>query len=314
MMAWLPGIVVGGEVGAVGDGGMAVEPKLHERVGIGRLEVVLAQGVKGFLRGELRIGDKAVDGFLPEDVGLVLLPSTERVGDGGKQERDASENQQQDGEGGKIARGADVPARTEAANQSIDGEIREPDQGDEHGHGEGDAFVDVVKNVVAHFMSDDEENLIRRKFLDGVIPNDDAGGGAEAGDVGIEAGNFFTGLHEEHARRGNVEVDVVGQLLQLSGKRGIAFLQRGKVIEDGIYPNRRDEDGEDDDGQRPQPEPEPPCARRDANDAKEQKKQRRHDQDRKAQGLGLVERPTWPGLDRETVGALDVLAVDIEWQ
>ncbi len=79
---------------------------------------------------------------------------------------------------------------------------------------------------MAHFMADDEENLMGREFLDGVIPNDDAGGGADAGDVGVEAGDFFAGPHEEHARGGNVEVDVVGELLQLQGERGIAFFQR----------------------------------------------------------------------------------------
>ena len=96
----------------------------------------------------------------------------------------------------------------------------------QHGQGEGEALIDVVEDVVAHFMADDEENLIRRKFVDGVIPNDDAGGCADAGDVGVDAGDFFAGLHEEHARGRNVEAGVVRQLLQLGGERGIAFLQR----------------------------------------------------------------------------------------
>ena len=79
---------------------------------------------------------------------------------------------------------------------------------------------------MAHFMADDEENLIRRKFVNGVIPNDDAGGGADAGDVGVETGDFFAGLHEEHARRRNVEAGVVRELLQLRSERGIAFFER----------------------------------------------------------------------------------------
>ena len=225
-MAGEPGIVVGSEVGALGDGGVAVEPEFHERVGVGGLEIVLPKGDEGFLGGDLGIGDKSVDGFLPEDVGLVLFPSAEIVGDGGEEEGDAGEDEQQDGEGGKIPGGTDLPAGAETANQGVDGEIRDPEQDNEHGHGEGEAFIDVVQDVVAHFMSDDEENLIRRKFVDGVIPNDDAGGGADAGDVGVEAGDFFAGLHEEHARGGNVEAGVVRQLLQLRGERGIAFLER----------------------------------------------------------------------------------------
>ncbi len=134
-----PGIVVGGEVGAPGNGGVGVEPEFHEGVGVGGLEVVLPKGDEGFDRSLLRMGDKSVDGFLPEDVGLVLFPSTESVGDGGEEKVDAGEDKQQDGEGGKIAGGTDLPAGAEAENERVDGEIREPEQDDEHGHGEGDA-------------------------------------------------------------------------------------------------------------------------------------------------------------------------------
>ncbi len=226
MVAREPGIVVGGKVGALGNRRMGVEPKFYERVRVGRFEIVFAEGDEGFLCGDLRIGDETVNGFLSENVGLVLFPSTERVGDRGEEKVDAGEDEQQDGEGSKIPGSADLPARAEAANQRVDGEIREPQQNNQHGHREGEAFVDVVQNVVAHLMADDEENLIRRKFLDGVIPNDDAGGGADASDVGVEAGNFFAGLHEEHARGRNVEAGVVRQLLQLRGERGIAFFER----------------------------------------------------------------------------------------
>ena len=88
-------------------------------------------------RGLLRIGDKSVNGFLTEDVGLVLFPSTESVGDGGEEEVDAGEDEQQDGECRKIAGSADLPARAEAANQRVDGEIREPEQDEQHGQSEG---------------------------------------------------------------------------------------------------------------------------------------------------------------------------------
>ncbi len=86
------------------------------------------------------------------------------------------------------------------------------------------------------------------------------------------------------------------------------------MVEDGINPNRRDEDGEDDDGDSAEPEPEPPFARGDADDPEEQEQQRRHHNDREAEGLELIERPTGPGLNGEAVGALDVLAVNVEWK
>ena len=139
VVAGEPGIVVGGKAGSVGDGGVAVEPEFHEGVGVGGLEVILPESDEGFLGGDLGIGDESVDSFLTEDVGLVLFPSTESVGDGREEERDAGEDEQQDGEGGPIAGGADVPEGAEAANERVDGEIREPEQDDEHGHSEGDA-------------------------------------------------------------------------------------------------------------------------------------------------------------------------------
>ena len=74
-----------------------------------------------------------MDGFLTEDVGLVLFPSTESVGDGGEEEVDAGENQQQDSEGTPIAGSADLPALAEAAKQRVDGEIGEPQQNNQHG-------------------------------------------------------------------------------------------------------------------------------------------------------------------------------------
>ena len=314
VVAGAPGIVVGGEAGPVGDGGMAVEPEFHKGVGIGRFEVVFAKGDEGFLGGDLRIRHKAVNGFLAEDVGLVLFPSTEGVGDRGEEKVDAGEDEQQHGEGGKVAGSANLPAGTEAADERVDGEIGNPEQHDQHGHGESEAFIDVVENVVAHFMADDEENLIRRKLADGVVPNDDAGGGTDAGDVGIFSGGFFAGFHEEHARRGNVEAGVVGELLQLRGEGGIALRERGKVVEDGINPNGRNEDGEDNDGEGAGPEPEPPCARGDADDEEEQKQQRRDDKQREAERLELIEVPAGPGLHGDSVGAFDVLAVDVEWE
>ncbi len=101
---------------------------------------------------------------------------------------------------------------------------------------------------------------------------------------------------------------------QLDGERGITFLQGRKVVEHGINPNGGDEDGEHDDGQGAEPEPEPPFARGFADDPEEQQKQRRHDDEREAEAFELIAGPTGPGLDGEAIGALNVLAVDVEWE
>jgi len=92
------------------------------------------------------------------------------------------------------------------------------------------------------------------------------------------------------------------------------LLERRKVIEHGFNPNWRDEDGEHDDGQGAEPEPEPPFARRFADDPEQQQQQRGHHDDRESQALQLIEGPTGPGLDGQSIGALNVLAVDVEGQ
>ncbi len=192
---------------------MTVEPEFDERIWVGRFEVIAAERDKCFLRGDLRIGDESMDGFLAENVGLMLFPAAERVGNGREDEADAGEDQYQDCEGGPIVGGADGPAGLEAANEPADREIGQPEQDNQHQRGEGESFIDVVQDVVAGFVADDEENLIRGELVDGVVPDDDARGRADAGDVGVHVGDFFAGLHQEHARGGNVEPGVLGQLL-----------------------------------------------------------------------------------------------------
>ena len=66
MSSWLPGIVVGGEFSSAGNGGMAVEPKFHKRIGVGRFEIVFAESDEGFLEAvTLGIG-RRVRGWLPD--------------------------------------------------------------------------------------------------------------------------------------------------------------------------------------------------------------------------------------------------------
>ncbi len=67
-----PWIVVLGKVGAFLRAGMAVEPKFNKRAGIRVVEPGFAKVVERGNRGLLRVGNYAVDGFLPKDIGLVL--------------------------------------------------------------------------------------------------------------------------------------------------------------------------------------------------------------------------------------------------
>ena len=167
------------------------------------------------------------------------------------------------------------PARAIAANQPVDREMDEPQSDEDHRDGERQPFVDVLQHIVAHLVADDEQNLMGRQIADGVVPDHDALGGADAGDVRIQSGDFFAGSHQKHARGRNIQSGVLGETLQLGCQLGITLLQRGKVIEHGVDPHWRDEDAENDDGDGAQPEPEPPFSRRAPDDPEQQQQQRR---------------------------------------
>src|ERR1035441_4782901 len=83
-----PGIVVQGEVGAGLDGGVVVLPELDKGTGVGVFQPGLAEGVEGIHGGFLRVGDDAVNGFLPVYVGLVLKVTAESVAGRRQQEAD----------------------------------------------------------------------------------------------------------------------------------------------------------------------------------------------------------------------------------
>ena len=63
---------------------------------------------------------------------------------------------------------------------------------------------------MAHLMAEDEEDLVGGALGDGGIPDHDALRRSEAGDVGVEVGDFGGGLHEEHAVGWNVNAFTAG--------------------------------------------------------------------------------------------------------
>ena len=188
-----PGIVVCGEVGAGLDGGVAVLPELDEGAGIGVFKPGFAEMVEGGDGGLLRVGDDAVNGFLPVDVGLMLEVAAEGVADRLQHEAGDGDGEQQHDEAGAggerscSSMPAELPARAEAAGEP-GGESGAGPVDEEQREGiAGNQFGNVVEDVVAALVAEDEEDFVVGDAAGGGVPHDDALGGADAADVGIEA-------------------------------------------------------------------------------------------------------------------------------
>ena len=76
-----PGIVGAGEGCTVVDGWVVSEPEPEEWMRGWVVERLFAEQLKGLLAYGLRVGDDAMDGFLPIDIGFVLMQAAEAVCD-----------------------------------------------------------------------------------------------------------------------------------------------------------------------------------------------------------------------------------------
>ena len=79
MPAVSPWIIVQRKVGAGLDGGVVILPELDKWAGIGIFQPSLAKGIESSYGGLLRVGDDAVNGFLPINVRLVLEVAAEGI-------------------------------------------------------------------------------------------------------------------------------------------------------------------------------------------------------------------------------------------
>src|ERR1700757_4794294 len=99
---------------------MVVEPELDERVRIRILEPGFAEMVEARYCGLLRVGDQAVNRFLPIDVGLMFEVTAERVAHWFEQEHHDRDHEYESDESGAgrdrrhIVAALDSPAHSEA--------------------------------------------------------------------------------------------------------------------------------------------------------------------------------------------------------
>ena len=85
----------------------------------------------------------------------------------------------------------------------------------------GNRLDDVVQDVVAALVAEDEEDFVVRQPVGGGVPHDVALGGTEARDVGIEAVVFLAGLHQEHALGWNADAGASYDRFQLGHQRRV---------------------------------------------------------------------------------------------
>ena len=201
--------------------------------GIGVGEAVFAEEVEGGLACGLGVLDDAVDDLLAEDVGGVLVHAGVGVADGLGDEADEGKGEREDKEGGPVRLAVDAPSLAEAGEEELE-EMEAQEEGrEDEDEGEEDALDDVAEDVVAHLMAEDEGDLVRGALGDGGVPDDDALGGAEAGDIGVEGGDLVGGFHEEHAVGRDVDALAAGDdLLKLVDEGGVGLGEGLELVEE----------------------------------------------------------------------------------
>src|ERR1700686_2772849 len=90
----------------------------------------------------------------------------------------------------------------------------------------------MAENVVSDFMADDEEEFFGFRFLDGGVPDDDALGGSQAGDVGVDGVGLDAGFHEEHALGRNGDAGAAGKFADGLDELRLGFLEPAKFVKE----------------------------------------------------------------------------------
>src|SRR6185437_7459729 len=160
MATVFPGIVMGSEVCAPLDAGMAVEPEFREGVRVGILKPCAAKDVKSVDGGLARAGNDAVDGFLPVDVGLVLKVTADGVCAGFDEEAGDGQHEEERDETGAAVEGFDLPPRTADVHEPRGNAGADPEDEEEACGRNGETPGDVVQNVVTGLVGEDEKDFV----------------------------------------------------------------------------------------------------------------------------------------------------------
>ena len=294
-----PGIVVRGEGGAALDGGVVEGPEDDERIGMGVFEPCLAKLLEGGDGGRLRVRDDAVKRFLGVDVGLMLEGAADGVADGFAEDFQQDESEQDDDQAGEAVEGLDAPAMAAKTEKTVSEQKGEPEEGERSEDAEGESPEEMVEDVMAALVGEDEEDFVGGHAVGGGVPDDDALGGAEAADVGVEAVDFDAGAHEKHALGRDGCAGARDDALELADEFRMGGGERLEVVEKRLDELGQDKRGGQDDGDGSKPEPEPGAARRTGKEPAGKDENGRADEKHEQGGERLVAKPCGPALDAD---------------
>src|SRR5712692_11315546 len=99
----------------------------------------------------------------------------------------------------------------------------------------------MVQDVVPCFVPNHQERFILVKFLQSVIPDDDALAGSETGYVGVERLGLGAGVHLKDARARNVEPGVAKHLLDARREHRLSFLEGSESVKERVEDHRLDQ-------------------------------------------------------------------------
>src|ERR1051325_9596546 len=85
----------------------------------------------------------------------------------------------------------------------------EKQEKEKHGPTEDQSFDDVMKHIVAHFMSKNVQGLGNRHFCYRGIPNYYSFRSSETRNIGIQGIQFLARIHIKHSFSGNREASMV---------------------------------------------------------------------------------------------------------
>ena len=211
--------------------------------------------------------------------------------------------------------GQDAPLFAVAGEEELEEMEGEEEGNERNGEGPEEAGEDVAEDVVAELVGEDEGDFVRCAFGDGGVPDDDALGGTDAGDVGVELRGLVAGVHEKHAGgRDGGGVGASDDLLETGYEGGVGLLEGIEVIEEGVDDVGDGEEADDSEGAEGKPGGEPPAAGEAADEIEDaHDTQGAEDEGEEVSEESVVE-PGGEGLDGEAVGEAAVTGIKCDGQ
>src|SRR5262245_14707442 len=190
-------------------------------------------------------------------------------------------------------------------DQPARGTVNRIERGDYQQREEEYRLPDVAQDVMSHLVPHHEEQFVFVEFRDDRVPQDYALGGAEAGDVGVESLSIPALIDLVNASP--LDAGAFGELKNFRLK--LLVLHRPEFVENRIYPDRLDQNHQNQEGNRQQSviKPPPPRALFEQQIGNPQKQKSGDDPDQ--QPFDLIAEPFASRLVRQAVSMLARIAL-----